>query len=659
MKRWLASLGLLLAALAALWWLQRDARPEPASTTAAETSSRRAPESATTVEAAAARQDAASAAADTAGAPAAAAATPAQAPDTNDKLRVLVQQADGTPAPGVRVELSATVVGMTNAENHLGHGVSGADGIAGVPFNRRELEEGRTQAAAFGVRFEYDVQAIIPALDPVLVHLGADLPAEQPVVLSLPATGSVVARVLRHDGTPAQDDPSVVLYWRHPSLPEDAGFPNENSLRQNTRAGVAEFRHVGLGLQLELYAVAPVASGSRLTGIPGPAAPGQALEYTLQLGPEWPWLTGRVVDGSGAPYSGAPVTASFRISGWDNWSGHPLPLDADGRFRLQLGGRLIEGRRRTLHLRTAHDRYNEPPPAQVLGAVVDLTREFAPGQEHALGDVRLQPEPILVAGTVLDEHGAPVPSAWVEVRLASEDPNSYNGKRIAYYSLPEDAQGRFAVPWDTLAEQVLVAAGSRLREYDTVKVEVPGGRADVHLVVPRRSPQSVSNGSLHVQVLLDAGIPPLALHVTAKSERRQRDLELIGNRTEFENLPAADYTLQVQTQETDWVVAELEGVRVPADGPSTDPRLAAWDLRGLLQVLPLRLHRPDGTSLSSTRVWIQEGKEDRGSLETDREGRLILVVPRSVGSFTVGVRGFAPHEVRPGSAVENVILEAQ
>lgn len=179
-------------------------------------------------------------------------------------------------------------------------------------------------------------------------------------------------------------------------------------------------------------------------------------------------ITGVVVDTrSGLPVDGARVSAN-RWRWFD--SGLANDTGADGRFviagiddtSLPSGGPAV--------LEVAHPRYldrAEPIVAPADGERLDLRLELEPG--------------LLVSGTLVDEHGAPVASAHFSLTVGSGSPRA-PAPYVAVAGTTSDADGRFAFSVVTPGPVIEVCYGSYSVPEQTHVEEVQGRAAiELHL----------------------------------------------------------------------------------------------------------------------------------------------------------------------------------
>jgi hypothetical protein len=125
------------------------------------------------------------------------------------------------------------------------------------------------------------------------------------------------------------------------------------SCNAEVRAGVAEFPWIDVGAELELRATYDdqrmrPSSGARARA-KGPAWPGETVECTLVLGPEWPLVTFRVLDERGNALAWANLDLLVSEESTTPQTARCV-ADGEGRGELRLLGEHRSARERTLEL---------------------------------------------------------------------------------------------------------------------------------------------------------------------------------------------------------------------------------------------------------------------------------------------------------------------
>jgi hypothetical protein len=290
---------------------------------------------------------------------------------------------------------------------------------------------------------------------------------------------------------------------------------------------------------------------------------------------------------------------------------------------------------------------DEPPvPAPVLERAAEKESEETRAPAEVESPVADPVHPLLLAGIVVDDHGAPVAGARVFVRDAEFGELDARAARLAP-PLTTDGSGRFALRESRNALH-LVAWASKAGYFDADRVPFDRGADYLELVLRR-------GGVISGRVLLDPGIPidAVRLHLES-STARGTSLALLGThgpgqgeeastRTPakdgsfaFEGVPATDARLVVTVQEDSSPLLQIEAIRVREVGESPDARLDPVDLRGLLELLTIEVQDDQGRGCSNATVVLGDpagNRADRGRLTQD--GRTTFLV--AAGRYDVDV----------------------
>lgn len=443
-------------------------------------------------------------------------------------------------------------------------------------------------------------------LDPPVVVTGATS-RKNPIVVRLPATGSLEISVLDERGRAVtQDDINV----RVEVLAQDGGgvtglrsIPFHVSPTADL-AGWEALRGVGLGLRFRVTAV-PRDGGGELveetTEAPGPTVAGETACVELVVRRDrFPVVTGRIVRDDGTPWApctleAIPKIAPSRLGSNYRW----LRVTEGGRFRLAIRHECPPGGSRVY---TIEDRDRERWPLGVGPETpLDLSRTLAPGVND-VGDVVLDLGSLIVSGSVVDEEGAAIAGAEIDVRTERTFPGGATFANIFGNQHPvSDLEGRFEV---------------RLRG----RGEPPAG--DVRLTVTKRGSRgkfqkSVAVGTRDLMIVLTrgggvAGSVKLAgdlrgddLRVTIRSGRNSRPVSVQEDgRFRFEGLEPGIVTVSVapsfgpfsgQPTRAEETLATVDNVVITAGVVNEDPRLqdiviGAAVRRVLVKVLDPDLH---------------------------------------------------------------------
>lgn len=525
--------------------------------------------------------------------------------DVDTALRVRTVDAEGRPVAGVRVLLTAAW--RRDGNDLLPWSTlllpSDANGVAALPH--AQLLSGGRLGSRLG-RPELD-GAVLHSLSLQPQLTGGDgatvvhvldherLPAE-PIPVPVPPTGSLELVLRGPDGDvwPLVPGDGLQAVLR----PDDRA---ERSLQRHihkapwTADGSARFERVLVGASLQLLGRTDWYAGRHC---PGPSRAGEVLRVEVPIEPGSRWLQGRLVRADGSPW---PHGGELRCG-----PQQLLPADPDGRFLV-----------------TVPKSPNDPRMFVYAGEfATELVLQAEPGPgRNQVGDVVLQPLPLLVAGRVV-VRGAAEPKALLaslQVRVSSWPVGQAFG-RGSSKQVAVDGEGRFELRGlaDETDYKVVVdgnVIGDRVRAFepgarDLVLEVAAAVRLEVgFLVAPEWSSLVVS--------LLRNGAPGQAVSSTvfgAAADGRQR--------FSAEALVDGEYRLVAAVDS----VTLLDRRLTIAGGVVLDAAaLAAIDLRGIARQVVVRATDPAGVPCPDTSIaWRPVGADDtRWSVDRydDRDGR--------------------------------------
>jgi len=567
-------------------------------------------------------------------------------------LVVRVLTASGAPAQQVDVELrSRNPNDPGSSDNSLERLTT--DRAGQVTFDRLEIARQLTQSRTFGVTCEFNVRIAGPYAQRIEQRLN-DAAEKGPILLRLPATGTVEITLRTQSGDRIDRAASASLLWRPINAPGDARFERTRNAWRPIEDGVARFENVGLDLLLEAWAGPDDGAAARgsVRG-PGPTATQPVARLEVVVGDAFPSLTGRLVDEAGAPVGEvrfALATPAIEVD-WETATHSRLRksysyhgTDSAGRFELTFTpGRLERGPLYALFEESApragFQRGQIPRYART-----EMPLSVNPGERVDLGDLTFGPYPLLVAGTVVDESGRPLQQA--KVRLSYP---LMNGRRQSWYNVnvpyaysAED--GSFSVHSPDPFPELCVMASDKQGRYGEVKGVAPGA-TNVRLVMRAKEAKGPPGAQVIGNVLLDDGID--SMHVEAvyrHSNGARHDSYVINGVFSFRDVSTGQIRVEIRTRKTDWLLHQVEGVEVQSGQDVREPMLSDIDLRGKLRYLRLLLLDEQGRPVGDTYAWINADSAG-GSVKLDDAGHFVALTRASDDRFTIRVNGYAPEEV--------------
>ncbi|MCB1282705.1 MAG: hypothetical protein KDB18_14375, partial [Salinibacterium sp.] len=301
----------------------------------------------------------------------------------------------GHPAPGIKVLL-------TLEDETWDHGVSQDDGIARIVTNDLHSELGVLRTVIIGV----------PVVE---ISLPLASNAAAPLVFTVPAHGSIVAQVI----DPRR--PELLLPVHDFGLAHRNDFPQR--LHRSSEITRARFFPVAVGEPLVVKA--ETACGVLTKQTAGPARQGDVIVVTLETDAGQGLLvTGRLVDFERRPLPDLhfELALMFR-SRPDEWTGQAVRTrcDQQGRFGVLLPvSSDPELEDCEIYLQGQAEFGATFGRRDILATRLAGNFDASNGQLE-LGAIEMAPQPLLVAGQVVNLRGEPVAGASVEVEFDVQD----------------------------------------------------------------------------------------------------------------------------------------------------------------------------------------------------------------------------------------------
>lgn len=399
---------------------------------------------------------------------------------------------------------------------------------------------------------------------------------ERPVTVTLPPFGAVrlvardvEGRPLRGLGRAALEPivqrPDGAL--RLPTLPGFGSIPP--SAAEPT---ALTFAHVALDLELEGAVVIEGQPDAQTISGRGPRHAGELVVLGVEGIAPAPELTVAVLGIDGRALARTALVVQVMRPG--RTRGHTLRTDDAGRFTLKLENELRDQDDVVLIVRLRGEGELTEYRGAAHLALGDATR---PGP-HELGPLRLQEETTIVAGTVVDDVGAPVPGLLLHASESFTDGGgpqsvSWSGGQSGHL-VRSDAQGRFELKCGPRRPLVLRLSPTGREPSGNWLVKSGGearpGDLALRLEIVRAA---VVKGSI-AQPLGEGERVRLMLRSVADGSSQGRGVET--GPFVFESVLPGRYTLQVfEDGEYDAPAQEIGDLVIAAGETCEDPRLAA------------------------------------------------------------------------------------
>lgn len=538
-------------------------------------------------------------------------------------VKVEVRDAAGRPVEGVSVALLCQEWGYWR---EVVHAFTGVDGGATLPHAGHAVHSTLAWSKD-DVRWSL---TIATCLATVVAHEWEGAPPAEPVKLVLPPTGSVDVLLEEADGTPVRAELQVALVAKENPWPrtENQRGPSDvlrGALRpwmgpaggpgvmtSTALDGRACFEHVGLGVELVAGVIRNASSGVVTAAGRSSEKAGERSTLRFVLGGDAPSFSARVLDSAGQPLRGAEFLLSLFVrppdAGWgfvnrahDDVLGptnlsrfSDLPVvrsDFDGRVRVDFESERALGGKPVLLI----ERGVGTPEHSVK--VLEVAESWKPGA-HDLGDVHLEPAPVIVAGRVVDDLDRPVEGAMVSIG---------EFKAPARITGLTDREGRFALRGVTFQKSIDLSFHKDGHASVWRNNESPGV-SELSTVLPVscevRGKVRLPTGTTG----RDFGLSLVRTDHTGPGEPAgvHGGLEDDGSFNR-DGLPAGTYRLSVSRGGTWTSIYAKEGLVLTRDHPLD---VGTIDLAGEAHPITLKIVDPDGKPLSGIYFLPDEPREE-------------------------------------------------
>lgn len=557
-------------------------------------------------------------------------------------IQVKVINVDGKPLGGVRAKLYSTFgyCGEDDSAEYQFATTRASDGIATLRHAARVLgsPDSPCKASAtlgIGVVGTGDFKRQLDRFD---------LP-EQPVEFQLrKPVGTCHVRIFDHDDE---------LVTERVVLTVDLAGPNPFTAIVCT--GQASFPiEVGRKVQMS---VASGTSDFASADVIGPASANEVVEVVLRPSSSLARIRGRLSVADG--HAVAAATCAYSV---DNRAGLPFSTfrtDPDGRFSLRVEAPLHDDDSPcVLHI----------VQLAVLGGIRASTEVALPPRagEFDAGDLRLEPAPILVAGSIVDEAGQPVSDARV---VALEKSNADDWWDSGWYVTRSDEEGRFQFGQFAPTERPL-AVSAHKPGHALAWIEARAGDRELRLTLRRPvlvqgafllDPSMTGENLLVEATPTGTPVPGYIMGYTTAGPLssfgvESRMLERDGSFTLHE-LPDSDYSLRLVLHERGGpaLLHVAEGVRAQR-GADDVLRLPRIDVRPEFRRVSVHVVDPENCPVAFASVeliskvespsWPDAGGVDfLDSWTCDADGKCMALVAEKRGRLEVRARGFPSVEV--------------
>jgi len=475
---------------------------------------------------------------------------------------------------------------------------------------------------------EWGLSLDCATVERTFVAVDRSMPFPDPVLMTVPAIGTVRVRVVDADGALVPLSGNVRL------MSANAGSDPNVLLTLALHEGVSASALVGAGLRFNAFVETPAFAQLRADGV-GPTADGEVATIDVPLpDPVQFDVVATLISEKGEVCRG-PTGATFlapteKAGSWNNGN-RELVADQDGIVHVPLGRVLM----RHGPVRLAF-RGTMPDGEQGFGSWIDVQPPEGSKREIDLGDVVLREAQLLAAGTVVDDADRPVSGAMVmcdsRSRGGSVD-SPWRWLAVGRATTSSDGRFRFVSAEIQDAHEVELDAMARVEGWSVTGIaRVPCGQSDVRLRVEAR-------GSIAGSVLLPAGVDReqilVAVGVPAKGGEPNRWFnqavpEAGGTFLLGETEPGSYRfaILRRTSRSTSAPLVLIDDVRVESRKVARDPRLDRIDLGGRVRCVSVGVTDGDGIPVTCGNLYVIDRESGAGLLDSialrDKPARLLL-----------------------------------
>lgn len=551
-----------------------------------------------------------------------------------DGLYLKVVDQGGTPVPQFSVELIQSGAGGNQSDLRT------TDGQGGIPLGkwRARKAEGTEKMAA---------RAKILSKSPTEVSIPLDLEAGE-VRMVLPDCGSLEIEVVGPDGARLEEDVPIAagVYGVPSGRPAFGGLVRSTHLSLTAKAGFTTLDWIECGSELEVKVGPSARYRAETVRIAGPISSGEPRREQVKLSRSATILKAQVLGENGEPLADTTITLiTEAVHTKMSSTRHQAfgTTDEQGIVRAEVDPAEF--------WETSQHSAGSSKYRATVGTDRNTKGEWTkhlpwplPFGEFDLGVFRIQTDPLVVGGTVVDSVGKPM--RGISVSLLA-DPNSKRDSHEFMYLLALGAQtdkdGRFALRGLTQRREVSLTLRSETHAL-AQPVSVPVGSDNVKLVVEAAGTVQgwlrIDEGQQATDLLLSVLESASGEFTKISFEPHAGGVELVRFRKK--GLRAGLYRLRVASLVIPGLeLAAVDGLVVVGGGTCEDQRIQGLDLRGRLRPVEVRVLDDRGQELphASVKVSGENGHYGREA-RTGADGLAKIWIAPSGSSVSVSKSGF-------------------
>ncbi len=550
--------------------------------------------------------------------------------------------------------VAEAAVGFLRGAEVAAEARTGADGVAVLDDLQLLRSTGIPQPA-------FVIALIGPFAEAPSITYSFESPPEEAPVLTLPASGEVEILLEDAGGRPLPGRRLVQLARDHPehasSREVTRYLPDSQILA--TEDGRLLFPRVGIGLELQAALRTSNPNRPLIARFRGPEVSGQRVTAALREVADGPRIAARLLAPDGSPMPGARVLAEYRLefASGDSWLTTDevgCTLNSESRLAFEAWSEQEDRLHREKPRRIFRVRTPDPAGVGSWSAEIQPQIPLAPGLND-LGDLRLEPTPVVAAGRVLDESGQPIFQGTVSIsRRNSNSVNPSNEWSMPRLRSFTTRSGSFRMEGRPPPGDYRITVSDQVHRTEFQALEL--GKQDYEF---RLADVLQLSGVLH----LDEEIPRDALLVhlhQAQNTTGRADMHRIA-RSEADGrwtMPAPADGIANFTIEESWsqrVLWRMDGIAFHGGQPS-DPQILNLDLRGAFRMIALEVVDPDGAPVPE---WLIDfrGVPNSDWRRVDSLAAVRLIHQDSPLDFGIRAPGFRGTSVRGAIGDQRIVLQ--
>jgi hypothetical protein len=475
---------------------------------------------------------------------------------------------------------------------------------------------------------EWGLSLDCATVEQIFVPVDRSLPFPNPVLMTVPAFGTVRVRIVDADGALVPLSGTVHL------MSANAGSNPNGVLKLALNDGNSAPALVGAGLRFNAFVETPAFPQLRAEGA-GPVADGEIATIDVPLpDPVQFEVVATLVSEKGEVCRG-PAGATFlapteQPGHWDNGI-RELVADQDGIVQMPLGRVLLQHGAVRLAFRGTM-----PDGEQGFGSWIDVQTPEGSKREIDLGDIVLREAQLLAAGMVVDDSEHPVAGAMVMCESGSRSDSidsPWRSSAMSHATTSIDGRFRFVSDEIQGAHEVGLSAMARVEGWSvdgTARVQC--GQSDVRLRVEAR-------GSIAGSVVLPAGVDreKIVVAVGAPARRGEPDqwfnqvVPEAGGTFLTREIEPGSYRFAIlrrSSRSSSAPLVSIDDVRVESRKVTRDPRLDHINLGGGLRCVSVGVTDGDGAPVKHGTLYVVDRESGAGLVDSfalsDKPAHLLL-----------------------------------